>query len=238
MFFIVMVIIGVVCIYTIFSMKKSKSINEHIEKKFAYFDCKKCKNKKPNINIFTTPLNETFFKICNINNMSFIQVSCERCGYAEIYNYVIVNKEDAPWLHDDNVSHEYACSKCKNKQSKVVNIAVTGTGLSRVYDTHGGAYRVNICDQCGYSEFYELNKPSGSPGDCAAEMGKLAKEFHCLKCSCASADTAIASFTGGLLSRIMQKQYIDLIMVSCEKCKFTDVYDRKIRCGENIFALR
>ena len=50
------------------------------------------------------------------------------------------------------------CIKCGSKDAATKDVAMTGTGLSKLFDVQNNQFTVVYCKKCGYSEFY--NKKS------------------------------------------------------------------------------
>ncbi|MCP8967329.1 zinc ribbon domain-containing protein [Ectobacillus ponti] len=46
------------------------------------------------------------------------------------------------------------CIKCGSRDAGQKEVAVTGTGLSKLFDVQHNQFLVVYCKQCGYSEFY------------------------------------------------------------------------------------
>lgn len=46
------------------------------------------------------------------------------------------------------------CVKCGCTEVGTKEIAVTGTGLSKIFDVQNNQFLVVYCKNCGYSEFY------------------------------------------------------------------------------------
>ncbi|MGA9175466.1 MAG: zinc ribbon domain-containing protein [Thermoactinomyces sp.] len=49
---------------------------------------------------------------------------------------------------------KHGCPKCGGTEVTVGNVAMTGTGLSRLFDVQHNEFKVVSCKKCGYSEFY------------------------------------------------------------------------------------
>lgn len=46
------------------------------------------------------------------------------------------------------------CMKCGSKDYDTKEVAMTGTGLSKMFDIQKNEFLVVYCKNCGYSEFY------------------------------------------------------------------------------------
>ncbi|RCW39913.1 zinc ribbon domain-containing protein [Paenibacillus prosopidis] len=49
------------------------------------------------------------------------------------------------------------CIKCGGKDADTKEVAMTGTGLSKMFDIQKNEFIVVYCKDCGYSEFYNRN---------------------------------------------------------------------------------
>jgi uncharacterized protein len=54
------------------------------------------------------------------------------------------------------------CIKCGSKDAKTKEVAMTGTGLSKMFDIQHNQFIVVYCTNCGYSEFYNKKSSAGS----------------------------------------------------------------------------
>ena len=54
------------------------------------------------------------------------------------------------------------CVKCGSRDASTKEVAMTGTGLSKMFDIQNNRFVVVYCNNCGYSEFYnkEMSKAS------------------------------------------------------------------------------
>ena len=57
---------------------------------------------------------------------------------------------------------ERGCEKCGSTNAKTKDIAVTGTGFSRIFDVQHNKFTVVYCTDCGFSEFYNRESSVGS----------------------------------------------------------------------------
>ena len=46
------------------------------------------------------------------------------------------------------------CLKCGSKEAGQKEVAMTGTGLSKIFDIQHNTFIVIFCKNCGYSELY------------------------------------------------------------------------------------
>lgn len=57
---------------------------------------------------------------------------------------------------------EQGCIKCKSQNAAQKEVAMTGTGLSKMFDVQHNQFVVVYCQDCGYSEFYNKKASRGS----------------------------------------------------------------------------
>ncbi len=54
------------------------------------------------------------------------------------------------------------CVKCGSKDAATKEVAMTGTGLSKMFDIQHNQFVVVYCKKCGYSEFYHKQSSKSS----------------------------------------------------------------------------
>ncbi|WP_147535776.1 zinc ribbon domain-containing protein [Bacillus marasmi] len=54
------------------------------------------------------------------------------------------------------------CVKCGSKSADTKDVAMTGTGLSKILDLQNNTFTVVYCKNCGYSEFYHKKTSKAS----------------------------------------------------------------------------
>lgn len=54
------------------------------------------------------------------------------------------------------------CQKCGSRSASTKEVAMTGTGLSKMFDIQHNQFVVVYCNNCGYSEFYNKQSSTGS----------------------------------------------------------------------------
>ncbi|HWL25655.1 MAG TPA: zinc ribbon domain-containing protein [Ureibacillus sp.] len=54
------------------------------------------------------------------------------------------------------------CIKCGSTNATTKEVAMTGTGLSKMFDIQHNQFVVVCCENCGYSEFYNKKSSTGS----------------------------------------------------------------------------
>jgi len=57
---------------------------------------------------------------------------------------------------------EKGCIKCGSTSAETKDVAMTGTGLSKMFDMQHNEFTVVYCTNCGYSEFYNKQSSAGS----------------------------------------------------------------------------
>lgn len=50
---------------------------------------------------------------------------------------------------------EKGCMKCGSQDAATESVAMSGTGLSKIFDIQHNQFIVAYCRSCGYSEFYK-----------------------------------------------------------------------------------
>ena len=54
------------------------------------------------------------------------------------------------------------CIKCGSTDAAKKEVAMTGTGLSKMFDIQNNQFIVVYCKKCGYSEFYNKQASTAS----------------------------------------------------------------------------
>lgn len=66
------------------------------------------------------------------------------------------------------IMERFKCVKCGHNECDVKEVAMTGTGLSKIFDVQHNHYLFVSCDYCGYVEVYNpdilARKKSGTVG--------------------------------------------------------------------------
>lgn len=57
---------------------------------------------------------------------------------------------------------EKGCIKCGSTEASTKEVAMTGTGLSKMFDVQSNHFVVVYCKNCGYSEFYNKSSSTAS----------------------------------------------------------------------------
>jgi len=55
----------------------------------------------------------------------------------------------------------FICSKCEHQGGQVEKLAMSGTGISRLFDIQPYLYAFVSCPNCGYTEIYNLKTLEG-----------------------------------------------------------------------------
>ncbi|MBN1893506.1 hypothetical protein JW906_03380 [bacterium] len=55
----------------------------------------------------------------------------------------------------------FICTKCKSRGGNVEKLAMSGTGISRLMEIQSYRYAFVSCNNCGYTEVYNLKKLEG-----------------------------------------------------------------------------
>ncbi|GGE34562.1 hypothetical protein GCM10011391_11550 [Pullulanibacillus camelliae] len=58
--------------------------------------------------------------------------------------------------------NDKSCIKCGSTDAGTKEVAMTGTGLSKMFDIQNNQFVVVYCKNCGYSEFYNKKASMGS----------------------------------------------------------------------------
>jgi hypothetical protein len=59
------------------------------------------------------------------------------------------------------LSEKFACPKCDQHGAHVERLAMSGTGLSRLLEIQAYRYAFASCNNCGYTEVYNLRTLEG-----------------------------------------------------------------------------
>ena len=73
-------------------------------------------------------------------------------------------KEAVPVDVAASIQERFKCSKCGNDQARVKELAMTGTGLSKLFDIQHNHYLFVSCLHCGYTEVYDPRILGGKRG--------------------------------------------------------------------------
>lgn len=62
---------------------------------------------------------------------------------------------------DDGLAREFVCDRCGERGAHVERVAMSGTGLSRLFEVQPYRYVFVSCDNCGYTDVYDLRTLEG-----------------------------------------------------------------------------
>lgn len=62
------------------------------------------------------------------------------------------------------LAQRFVCAKCGGNGAKVRKLAMTGTGLSRLFDLQYNHFAFASCELCGFTEVYDLKTLEGRMG--------------------------------------------------------------------------
>lgn len=62
---------------------------------------------------------------------------------------------------DQLLSEKFNCPKCQHRGAHVERLAMSGTGLSRLLEIQAYRYAFASCNNCGYTEVYNLRTLEG-----------------------------------------------------------------------------
>jgi predicted nucleic-acid-binding Zn-ribbon protein len=66
---------------------------------------------------------------------------------------------------EKEIEVKFVCTKCHSSGAEVKSLAMTGTGLSKLFDIQHNRYVFASCSNCGYTEVYDLDTLSGHTDD-------------------------------------------------------------------------
>jgi uncharacterized protein len=62
---------------------------------------------------------------------------------------------------EDLLSEKFVCPKCQNHGAQVERLAMSGTGISRLFEVQPHRYVFASCTQCGFTEIFNLRTLEG-----------------------------------------------------------------------------
>jgi predicted nucleic-acid-binding Zn-ribbon protein len=62
---------------------------------------------------------------------------------------------------DELLAREFVCARCEHKGAHVERLAMSGTGISRLFEVQPYRYAFVSCTHCGYTEVYNLRTLEG-----------------------------------------------------------------------------
>ncbi|NPV42812.1 hypothetical protein H0A61_02740 [Koleobacter methoxysyntrophicus] len=65
---------------------------------------------------------------------------------------------------EDRFKEKFKCSKCNHTGARTQKLSMTGTGLSKLFDIQMHKYLFVSCENCGYTEVFDLKILEGKSG--------------------------------------------------------------------------
>lgn len=62
---------------------------------------------------------------------------------------------------EDLLAQEFVCKRCRQTGAHVERLAMSGTGFSRFFDVQPYRYAFVSCNNCGYTEIFNLKMLEG-----------------------------------------------------------------------------
>ena len=62
---------------------------------------------------------------------------------------------------DATLAQKFVCAKCDHQGGQVDRLAMSGTGLSRLFEVQHHRFAFVSCPHCGYTEVYNLRTLQG-----------------------------------------------------------------------------
>jgi len=104
---------------------------------------------------------------CN-NHVQLINHICPECKHevlpehlnAAPFNESNQSEDDSMSNHielslDEMIINQFRCSKCKHDECNVKEVAMTGTGLSKMFDIQHNHFLFVSCTNCSFTEIYD-----------------------------------------------------------------------------------
>ena len=57
---------------------------------------------------------------------------------------------------EDEIASAFRCPKCNQQGAHVEELAMSGTGISRLFEVQPYRYAFASCNNCGFTEIYDL----------------------------------------------------------------------------------
>jgi uncharacterized protein len=74
---------------------------------------------------------------------------------------IYLKKEAAMTDVERQLGERFICSKCKQHRGSVQKLAMSGTGITRLFEVQPYRYAFVSCDHCGYTEIFNLRTLEG-----------------------------------------------------------------------------
>lgn len=65
---------------------------------------------------------------------------------------------------EDEIHSRFTCNKCGHNECHTKELAMTGTGLSKMFDIQNNYFLFVSCTNCGFTEVYNSNVLKGKRG--------------------------------------------------------------------------
>lgn len=62
---------------------------------------------------------------------------------------------------DELLAKEFVCARCRHRGAQTERLSMSGTGLSRLLEIQAYRYAFVSCNNCGYTEVYNLRTLEG-----------------------------------------------------------------------------
>ena len=62
---------------------------------------------------------------------------------------------------ENQLSQSFRCAKCRHSGAHVERLSMSGTGISRLFEIQPYRYAFASCNNCGYTEVYNLKVLTG-----------------------------------------------------------------------------
>lgn len=62
---------------------------------------------------------------------------------------------------EDLLAREFVCSRCNQQGAHVERLSMSGTGISRLFEVQPYRYAFVSCQNCGYTEVFNLRMLEG-----------------------------------------------------------------------------
>ncbi len=66
---------------------------------------------------------------------------------------------------EKEIESRFVCAKCHSTGAEVKSLAMSGTGLSKLLDIQHNRYVFASCENCGFTEVYNLDILAGKRDD-------------------------------------------------------------------------
>ncbi|MFC0189631.1 zinc ribbon domain-containing protein [Fictibacillus aquaticus] len=74
---------------------------------------------------------------------------------------------------EEAIKAKFKCTKCSGSECKMKELAMTGSGLSKLLDIQHNHYLFVSCRNCGYVEIFDPNVLEGKKGQLSSFLDVL-----------------------------------------------------------------